>query len=103
MGGSISNISRVPAYQNLKKIGGFCDFLFKSLPTIGEGFREWFEAPSYEEGVGVVGKMVPSLRQEGAGGCEKRRFLGASPKRLLIGKYERTDLRFLRMCDPCYQ
>ena len=22
---------------------------------IGEGFREWFEAPSYEEGVGVDG------------------------------------------------
>jgi len=25
------------------------------LPTIGERFREWFEAPSYEEGVGVDG------------------------------------------------
>jgi hypothetical protein len=23
---------------------------------IGEGFREWFEAHSYEEGVGVVGR-----------------------------------------------
>ena len=35
------------------------------MPMIGEGFREWFEAPSYEEGVGVVGKMVPSLGKEG--------------------------------------
>ena len=25
------------------------------LPKIGEGFREWSEAPSYEEGVGVDG------------------------------------------------
>ncbi len=25
------------------------------LPKIGEGFRKWFEAPSYEEGVGVDG------------------------------------------------
>ena len=24
--------SRVPAYQNLKKIGGLCDFLFASFP-----------------------------------------------------------------------
>ena len=27
------------------------------LPTIGEGLGEWFEAPSYEEGVGVDGKI----------------------------------------------
>ena len=27
------------------------------LPTIGEGLWEWFEAPSYEEGVGVDGKI----------------------------------------------
>ena len=26
------------------------------MPTIGERFREWFEAPSYEEGVGVDGE-----------------------------------------------
>ena len=25
------------------------------LPMIGEGLGEWFEAPSYEEGVGVDG------------------------------------------------
>jgi len=25
------------------------------LPKIGEGLGEWSEAPSYEEGVGVVG------------------------------------------------
>ena len=30
------------------------------LPKIGEGFREWSEAPSYEEGVGVDG-VVQSL------------------------------------------
>ena len=27
---------------------------------IGEGFREWFEAPSYEEGVGVDGEPAGS-------------------------------------------
>ena len=27
------------------------------LPRIGEGLGEWFEAPSYEEGVGVDGKI----------------------------------------------
>ena len=56
MGGSINNISRVPAYQNLKKIGGFCDFLFKSLPTIGEDLGV-VRSPflTAKEGVGVVG------------------------------------------------
>jgi hypothetical protein len=27
------------------------------LPKIGEGFGKWSEAPSYEEGVGVDGRM----------------------------------------------
>ena len=26
------------------------------LPRIGEGLGEWFEAPSYKEGVGVDGR-----------------------------------------------
>ena len=32
------------------------------LPEIGEGFGEWSEAPSYEEGVGVDGstEVLPS-------------------------------------------
>ena len=30
----INNTSRVPAYQNIEKVGGFCNFLFK-LPNIG--------------------------------------------------------------------
>jgi hypothetical protein len=30
------------------------------LPKIGEGFGEWSEAPSYEEGVGVDGNLQPS-------------------------------------------
>ena len=30
------------------------------MPTIGERFREWFEAPSYEEGVGVDGEAEGS-------------------------------------------
>ena len=30
------------------------------LPKIGEGFREWSEAPSYEEGVGVDGGLQES-------------------------------------------
>jgi len=34
---------------------------------IGEGFREWFEAPSYEEGVGVDGGFAAS-------GCIKMGF-----------------------------
>ena len=28
------------------------------LPMIGEGLGEWFEAPSYEEGVGVDGSLA---------------------------------------------
>lgn len=31
-------------------------FKLSLLPMIGERFREWFESPSYEEGVGVVGE-----------------------------------------------
>ncbi len=35
------------------------------LPKIGEGFGEWSEAPSYEEGVGVDGKPegLPSEKE----------------------------------------
>ena len=35
------------------------------LPKIGEGFGEWFEAPSYEEGVGVDGSPegLPSEKE----------------------------------------
>ena len=40
------------------------------LPMIGEGLGEWFEAPSYEEGVGVDGKSQ---------GNALRRGLGVSP------------------------
>jgi len=47
---------RLASYTKTLKIGGFCDFQLSPLPMIGEGFREWFEAPSYEEGVGVDGK-----------------------------------------------
>jgi hypothetical protein len=38
------------------------------LPKIGEGFGEWSEAPSYEEGVGVDGDTegIPSEKR-GAG------------------------------------
>ena len=37
---------------------------------IGERFREWFEAPSYEEGVGVDGRAegLPSEKEGGLGG-----------------------------------
>ena len=36
------------------------------MPMIGEGFGEWFEAPSYEEGVGVDGRTegLPSEKEE---------------------------------------
>ena len=32
-------------------------FCLSPLPKIGEGFREWSEAPSYEEGVGGDGEQ----------------------------------------------
>ena len=51
----INTPSRVPRYQNPRKVDGFCDFTVKSFPTIGKGFRIRFEAPYYEEGVGVDG------------------------------------------------
>ena len=35
----INNSSRVPAYQNLEKIVGFCDFLFK--PCSNDWKRVW--------------------------------------------------------------
>ena len=60
--------SRVPRYQNIKIIGGFCDYFFKPLPWRGQrglGLRlrsalplateGTQEVPSYEEGVGDDG------------------------------------------------
>ena len=40
------------------------NFQLSPLPKIGEGFGEWSEAPSYEEGVGVDGDTagLPSER-----------------------------------------
>ena len=40
-------------------------FCLSPLPKIGEGFREWSEAPSYEEGVGVDGGQQGSALQKG--------------------------------------
>ena len=39
------------------------------MPTIGERFREWFEAPSYKEGVGVDGETegLPSEKEGDVG------------------------------------
>ena len=34
------------------------------MPKIGEGFGEWSEAPSYEEGVGVDGEQQGSALQK---------------------------------------
>ena len=45
------------------KIVGFCDFQLSPLPKIGEGFGEWSEAPSYEEGVGVDGSPEAQPRK----------------------------------------
>ena len=42
-------------YQNLDE-EGLRRSQLSPLPMIGEGCREWFEAPSYEEGVGVDGE-----------------------------------------------
>ncbi len=39
------------------KIVGFCDFQLSPVPMIGKGFGKRFEAPSYEEGVGVDGRL----------------------------------------------
>ena len=42
------------------------------LPKIGEGFGEWSEAPSYEEGVGVDGGIAGFCLQWGLGGIPQR-------------------------------
>ena len=52
-------------------------FQLSPLPKIGEGFREWSEAPSYEEGVGVVGNVaeLALLKYYHTGQCpEKKRY-----------------------------
>ena len=58
------------------------------MPTIGERFREWFEAPSYEEGVGVDGRAegLPSEKEGGlgGGGCFFATFF--APKRSTSGR-----------------
>ena len=51
----INTPSRVPRYQKVRRISGLCNSSVKSFPTIGKGFRIRFEAPYYEEGVGVDG------------------------------------------------
>ena len=40
-------------------------FCLSPLPKIGEGFREWSEAPSYEEGVGGDGGQQGRALQKG--------------------------------------
>ena len=42
-------------YQNLDGGRSLPGINYIPLPMIGEGLGEWFEAPSYEEGVGVDG------------------------------------------------
>ena len=44
-------------FNVLCKIAVFPILQLSPLPKIGEGFGEWSEAPSYEEGVGVDGSM----------------------------------------------
>ena len=39
------------------------NFQLSPLPKIGEGFGEWSEAPSYEEGVGVDGSPEAQPRK----------------------------------------
>ena len=50
-------------------------------PKIGEGFGEWSEAPSYEEGVGVDGKPegLPSERGAGPKPCRRSLWKGNQP------------------------
>jgi hypothetical protein len=50
------------------------------LPEIGEGFGEWSEAPSYEEGVGVDGSPEACLGKKcRAGALQEAPRKGASP------------------------
>jgi len=42
------------------------------LPKIGEGFGEWSEAPSYEEGVGVDGMTESLLSEKGVWGTPQQ-------------------------------
>ena len=42
-------------YQNFDEGRSLPGVNYIPLPMIGEGLGEWFEAPSYEEGVGVDG------------------------------------------------
>jgi len=55
------------------------------LPKIGEGFGEWSEAPSYEEGVGVDGKPE-GLPSEKRGFFQSLRFVKAAKPSGVIGK-----------------
>ena len=50
------------------------------LPMIGEGLGEWFEAPSYEEGVGVDG-VSEGLPSDGVWGYPPARdeYLAVCP------------------------
>jgi hypothetical protein len=48
-----NNSSRVPAYQNIKIIGGYCDYFFKPLPWRGQRDFGLRLKPLLEEGVGV--------------------------------------------------
>jgi hypothetical protein len=43
-------------YQNFDEGRSLPGVNYIPLPMIGEGLGEWFEAPSYEEGVGVDGR-----------------------------------------------
>ena len=45
-------------YQNFENRRRAAIFNYIPLPMIGEGLGEWFEAPSYEEGVGVDGSLA---------------------------------------------
>jgi hypothetical protein len=47
------------------------NFQLSPLPKIGEGFGEWSEAPSYEEGVGVDGGLQGSALQNLSGDRKK--------------------------------
>ena len=64
------------------------------LPEIGEGFGEWSEAPSYEEGVGVDGgtEGLPSEKAL----LRTRRVLGRAKR----AKLERGEMRSRRV-QPC--
>ena len=94
-------------YQNFDE-GGFHRNQLSPLPKIGEGFREWSEAPSYEEGVGDDGG-AEGLPSDGVWGYPPARDVSrcvplpmVSPSvRLSLTVCGRAKLRCMNAGESC--